>query len=185
MPRFDFPAFASPVCSRHHSWSASAHNPPDDHRHRGGRHLLGAGDNHHRAEAASKRPKAWFDAKGDFVFPLGKEPFPATRDEVGRRSHARLEDEPAIPRRRRNRQLDRRQIPRPSATSNLRLGGGIMKNTDRDQKGTRRSNPAALSITRVAVRNFDLDARPLVCDKAGNGHPRHRDRRPIRHRAAM
>ncbi|HZK82703.1 MAG TPA: hypothetical protein VFC46_16585, partial [Humisphaera sp.] len=42
----------------------------------------GAGDDHRQAEAASKRPKAWFDAKGAFVFPLGKGPLPATRDEL-------------------------------------------------------------------------------------------------------
>jgi hypothetical protein len=126
--------------------------------------LWGAGDNHHLAEAASKRPKAWFDAKGAFVFPLGGGPLPTTRYELadgltrGWKSHLRFPE---------GGEIVNSTGGRYPAIGNLsvHLGGGIM-NTDRDLKKDPPLRPSGIVDSRVAVRDFDLDARPLICDKA-------------------
>ncbi|HWE02473.1 MAG TPA: hypothetical protein VG326_08675 [Tepidisphaeraceae bacterium] len=126
--------------------------------------LWGGGDHRHQAEAASKRPKAWFDAKGAFVFPLGDGPLPSTRDELSDGLSRGWKAQLRFPE---GGDLVKSTGGRYPAVGNLhvQLGGGII-DTDRDEKREPPLRPSGNVESRVAVRDFDLDARPLICDKA-------------------
>lgn len=126
--------------------------------------LWGAGDHHHLLQGAPRKPKPWFDAKAAFVFALGEGSLPASRDQLadglsrGWKAHLRFPEGGDIV------HTDGGRFP-AIGTLHVRLGGGIL-NTDDDAKEEPPFKPSGKIESKVAIRDFDLDARPLIMDKA-------------------
>jgi len=124
------------------------------------------GDHAPVASAAPHKPRAWFDAKGAFVFPLGDGPLPMSRDALaealteGWRRNLRFPEGGEI--------VSTEGGRYPAIGSlNMRLGGGIDRDDEvKEKKHKTPLHPSGKVEARVAVRNFDLDARPLIFDKA-------------------
>jgi hypothetical protein len=117
----------------------------------------------HRAHAARHKPRAWFDAKGLCVFPLAAGPLPRTRQQLSDALvagwHKALKFSPDD-----DESLIAVEGTRLTALSNVRmeLAGGRMDLAN-DNKG---SKPNGHVEGQVSTRDFELDGRPLVCDRA-------------------
>ncbi len=125
--------------------------------------LWGAGDSRPRAaHAVPNRPRPWFDAKGAFVFPLGKGPLPQTREQfveslaLGWKSHLRFSGESEIV------HVNGGRFP-ALGSLHMQLGGGVIDVNRPNKEPPLR--PSGKVENRLAVRDFDLNAEPLIQDK--------------------
>ena len=127
--------------------------------------LWGSGDHTHMLQGAAKKPKPWFDAKAAFVFALGEGNLPASREQFadglsrGWKAHLRFPEGGDIV------QTDGGRFPAIGAL-HVRLGGGIVNTDDSARKDEPPLKPSGKVESKIAVRDFDLDARPLIFDKA-------------------
>lgn len=127
--------------------------------------LFGAGDEQPTVVlGAPHRPKPWFDAKGVFAFPLGPGTLPATREELvesmtrGWKLHLRFPEGGDV--------VNTQGGWYPALGSlHIRLSNGIV-DTNRDLTKDPSLRPSGKVEGRAAVRDFDLEALPLVEDKA-------------------
>jgi hypothetical protein len=127
--------------------------------------FYGAGDGHMQmAEAAPHKPRAWFDAKGAFVFPLGKGPLPQTREQLaaalkqGWSSSLRFPEGGDIV------QATGGRYP-AIGSLHIKLDGGI-SNPDPDDSADPPLKPSGKVESRISIRDFSLTADPLVSEKA-------------------
>lgn len=122
------------------------------------------GDSRRAVEAARQKPRAWFDAKGAFVFPLGGGQLPDTRQQLqeslfrGWSRHLRLPDPDAAV------QTHGGRYPAIGSLY-INLAGASVK----DEGEAHREpplKPTGKVERRVAVRDFRLDADELEMEKA-------------------
>lgn len=115
------------------------------------------------ARASVRSRRAWLDAKGACCFPLAPGPLPVSRAQLadsltrGWERHLRFPE---------GGQIVRTQGGWYPALGQLdmRLAGGIMEpDRDRDEAGL---HPSGKVESRIAVRRFELDGSPMICEKA-------------------
>ena len=127
--------------------------------------LWNGGDGRPMAQAAQHKPKAWFDAKGAFVFALGEGSLPATRDQLtdslteGWKTHLRFPEGGDLV------HVEGGRYP-AIGSLHVQLGGGITKPPRDEDTKKNNMHPSGKVEGRLTVRDFDLDARPLVTEKA-------------------
>jgi hypothetical protein len=131
-----------------------------------GAFFWGAGDGRpHVAMGAAHRPKPWFDAKGAFVFPLAEGALPATREQFNHsltqawKAHLRFPEGGDII------QTEGGRYPALGSLL-IQLSGGIVDTKREAENNDPPLKPSGKVEGRVAVRQFDLDAQPLITDKA-------------------
>jgi hypothetical protein len=116
---------------------------------------------HHAQAAKPHKPRAWFDAKGVCVFPLAAGTMPASRQQLldsltsGWRHTLKFSQEDSIV------SVEGTRYPALSALR-MELGGGKMDLT-KDNQG---SKPTGRVEGQIFAREFELDGRPLLCDRA-------------------
>lgn len=115
------------------------------------------------SHAAHYKRKAWFDVKGALCFPMGSGPLPATREQLvaslgrGWRIHLRFpEGGDQVT-------ADNGRYPAIGRLY-MNVAGGIM-DPDR-HKGEPGLRPTGHVERRIAVREFEFDGRPMICEKA-------------------
>ncbi len=109
----------------------------------------------------SRKTRPWFDAKAAFVFPLGEGAVPKTRQEfvesltLGWKSQIRFPESVEI--------VQAKGGRYPAIGSlRMQLGGGVSRSDEDDKNPVLRPNGKV--DARLAVRDFDLDARPLLVE---------------------
>ena len=127
--------------------------------------MLGCFDSRHtshRASAAHRKPRAWFDAKGACVFPMVTDSLPNSREELidaltegWKRNLKFKSDDPQII------TADGNRFPALS-TLRIELGGARMDLT----KDNKKTKPSGLVEGQVYAGNFELSGQPLLCDRA-------------------
>lgn len=116
-----------------------------------------------RAEGSRvRKPRAWFDAKGLCVFPLSCKQLPSSRDQLLEALtagwHKSLKfpaaDDSFI-------SIDGSRYPALSSLK-MDLGGAKMDLT----KDNKNAKPKGRVESELTVGSFDLDGRPMLCDRA-------------------
>ncbi|MDB5292678.1 MAG: hypothetical protein JWL69_3919, partial [Phycisphaerales bacterium] len=127
--------------------------------------LSGTHPDHYAGAAAPKPVKAWFDAKGAGVFPLGPGALPMTRDELagsltrGWKARLRFPEGGEIV------QAEGGRYPAMGSLK-IHLAGGIL-DTDRSRDDKSSGlRPSGKVEGQLAAREFELDGQPLICEKA-------------------
>ncbi|HWE95630.1 MAG TPA: hypothetical protein VG269_16820 [Tepidisphaeraceae bacterium] len=127
--------------------------------------LNGSHPDHRAAAAPPKTPKAWFDAKGAAVFPLGPGALPVTREDLVTSLTKAWKEKIRFPEGGEIVQVEGGRYPALGSLK-INLAGGIF---DPDRTREDRSpglRPSGKVESRVAARDFAFDCQPLICEKA-------------------
>lgn len=125
--------------------------------------FIGAFDHPRSASAGALHAKSWFDSKSAFIFDLGGARLPSSRDDLADgltrawTSHLRFPQGAG--------QIVSATGERYPAlqTLHVSLANGVIRNSADDKADLK---PSGRIDSRLLVSDFDLDARPLISDKA-------------------